>query len=171
MTREKVYRKLIIKGDLSREEIRKKVINAFLEELPGERYEYWYEVETLSDGRKIFLRRPTRRFDFDFKIIVEGMSVKGTHGDIVNDLKDKRSENEEKFKLLMKAINEIYDGKDVNVAIEYFNLNFESGLSVELLLKLLKWMFILEDVYYWNYKGRQKLMDAIKDGLSQRSLL
>lgn len=171
MARKKIYYKLEIKGNLMRDEIRKKVINAFMEELPGDRYEYWYEVETLSDGRKIFLRRPTRRFDFDFKIEVEGMSIKGTHGDIVNDLKDKRNENEEKFKLLMKAIDEVYNGKDVNTVIEYFNLNFKTGLSTELLLKLLKWMFILEDIYYWNYKGRKKLMDAIKDDLSQRSLL
>ncbi len=31
-----------------------------------------------------------------------------------------------------------------------------------MLLKVLKWFFILEDVDYWNYNGRDELMDFIE---------
>ena len=42
------------------------------------------------------------------------------------------------------------------------NLEFKSGWSVELLLKVLRWFFILEDVDYWNYNGRDELMGFIE---------
>lgn len=71
LRRKRIFRILEIRGDLNRKEIRRKVIEAFLNEEAGEKYEYWYHVETLSDNRKMFLTRPTRRFNFDFKVEVE----------------------------------------------------------------------------------------------------
>jgi hypothetical protein len=37
-----------------------------------------------------------------------------------------------------------------------------SGLPVDALLKLLKWLFIEQDIRDWNYSGRKMLMDAIR---------
>ena len=48
MSRIRVERRLEIRGNMSRSEIRRKVVEAFLDEEPGEKYEYWYHVETLS---------------------------------------------------------------------------------------------------------------------------
>ncbi|MCX7879934.1 MAG: hypothetical protein N2517_04670 [Ignavibacteria bacterium] len=37
------------------------------------------------------------------------------------------------------------------------------GANVEVLLKTLKWLFIMEDIVYWNYLGRKKLYDFISE--------
>lgn len=34
------------------------------------------------------------------------------------------------------------------------NVNFNTGFSVELILKILKWFFIEQDIRDWNYSGR-----------------
>ena len=38
---------------------------------------------------------------------------------------------------------------------------FHKGLTLEMLLKILKWLFIEQDITYWNYDGRQMLKMAI----------
>ena len=168
MPRIRVERRLEIRGNMSRSEIRRRVVEAFLDEEPGENYEYWYHVETLSDGKRMYLRRPTRKFNFDFKVEVEGFEFRGTHEEIVNDLRAKKAESPSDFYSLMKAIREVYGGKDVDDVLSAYKFHFSSGFSVELLLKLLKWFFILEDIYYWNYKGRGKLMEYIENSLCPR---
>jgi len=115
---------------MSRSEIRRKVVEAFLDEEPGENYEYWYHVETLSDGKQMYLRRPTRRFNFDFKVEVEGFEFRGTHEEIVNDLRAKKAESPSDFHSLMNAIREVYEGKDVDNVLSAYKFHFSSGFSV-----------------------------------------
>ena len=160
--------KLTINGNLSRRETRDNVIKVFLEEEP--RIKYRYHVETLSDNRKIYLERPTRRFDFDFKVAVENWNAKGTHEEIMVDLEGKARENPKDFRLLMDAIKQTHSCNDVDQILSNYRLSFQKGWSVELLLKVLKWYFILEDIYYWNYQGRDKLMGAIEHRLNQQRL-
>jgi hypothetical protein len=124
----------------------------------------------LSDNRKIFLERPTRRFDFDFKVNVENWDSRGTHEEIMVDLEEKAKENPRDFKLLMEAIRQTHNCNDVDGILRNCKITFRKGWSVELLLKILKWYFILEDIYYWNYEGRDKLMGAIEKRLSQQKL-
>lgn len=35
--------------------------------------------------------------------------------------------------------------------------------KVDVLLKVIKWMFIMEDIVYWNYPGRSMLYNALKE--------
>jgi hypothetical protein len=62
----------------SREQLRKILILKFLEEEPGQgtgnlTSYYRYNVETLSDGKRVYLARPARlNHGFDFTIHVEG---------------------------------------------------------------------------------------------------
>lgn len=168
MKRQIVEKQLTISGDLSRREIRRIVITKFLEEEPGSnsKVKYHYHVETLKDGRRMFLQRPTFRFDFDFKVEVENLVIRGTHKEILEDFKKKRKENPEGFAQLLQAVRRVHAGGDIESASNLVdNLKFQTGLTLELLLKLLKWMFILEDIYYWNYEGRNKLMDFIAEEL------
>jgi len=44
-------------------------------------------------------------------------------------------------------------------------IKFQSGLSVELILKVLKWYFIEQDIRNWNYSGR----GMFKSGLDEIS--
>jgi hypothetical protein len=159
---------LTIRGRLTRKEIRDRVVLKFLEEQPGTKYRYL--VETLSDSRKMFLLRPTRRFDFDFKIEVENWHLRGTHEEILTDLKRKRRNNPRDFPKLMQVIRAIHTGDDVDQTLLVYKEARFPGIETELLLKLLKWMFILEDIYYWNYKGRDKLMEFLESSLGQSEL-
>jgi hypothetical protein len=168
-----IDKEIEVRGNLSRKQIRDKVLQIFLEEPPGEGYdhEYHYHVETLEDGSRMFLKRPTRRFDFDFFIQIENWSGKGSHQEVYDDLDSKYRDNQEDFELLFKAIKDVHDGRDVDdILKECTKLRFRRGWTVELLLKLLKWMFILEDIYYWNYEGRDKLMRALDQTYRQPKL-
>jgi len=45
---------------------------------------------------------------------------------------------------------------------EHPNLKFKSGLPADAVLRLLKWLFIEQDLTYWNNSGRRMFMQAIK---------
>ena len=44
-------------------------------------------------------------------------------------------------------------------------LTYETGFSLELTLKALKWLFIEQDVAYWNYDGQMMLLTTIRSAL------
>jgi hypothetical protein len=162
---------LKLRADRNRETLRSKVVNAFLEELPGNvrRIRYHYRVETLKDGRKVYLVRPTgvRKGPLDFKVEVDDWESKGTHNDIRADLLAKKREDPKRFKALMKAIRDVHACREPDsILAAQKNLTFKTGWSVELLLKVLKWFFILEDVDYWNYNGRDELMNFLEDAVT-----
>ncbi len=41
--------------------------------------------------------------------------------------------------------------------------SFRTGAKADVLLKVVKWMFIMEDIVYWNYKGRAKLYNYLME--------
>ena len=158
----------------SRNDIRMKVVNEFAKEVPGEGKnelvsKYTYYVETLNDNRRIYLRRPAFLHNgFDFVVCVEGINFNPcgrrrdypTHDDILNDLKEKYHEDPEKYKYLFVALRAIYDCAYVN--LEPLNsVHFKSGFPCDLLIKTLKWLFIEQDIRYWNYSGRDMLWNRI----------
>ncbi|EOU1462724.1 DNA adenine methylase [Clostridium perfringens] len=159
-----------------RKEIRYEIVNLFLNEEPGTGKQelsskYIYYVETLLDGKRIFLKRPANlNKGFDFIIKVEDIEFreKGAdkdaprHSDIITDLKNKRNEDEDKYNELYSLIKDIYECKDINSS-DMEKLSFKNGYSVELVLKLIKWFFIEQDITYWNYSGRAMLMDNINN--------
>lgn len=167
------YKNLIVKGD--RKEIRDKLIIEFLREAPGtgkgeltSKYIYW--VEWLSDGRRIFLKRPARlNKGMDFEINVEntyfGTKRKTTmpsHEDVLNDLIKKRSENPVDFGKVNNLIDILYKTnaiKDHELKLLYF----DTGYTIEMLLKTIKWIFIEQDITYWNWSGRAMFYSALQD--------
>lgn len=173
---EKIYEEFKIEFSLhedSRKELRDKAIGKFLEEKGG----YWkngkkhvtrykYFVERLNDGRKVFLLRPTfLNKGIDFQVWVEKMDgvedKRPSHKDVFNDLKLKKSESPEDFKILMQLIGKVWSCEEPDECLKKANLKFKCGFSVELLLKILKWLFIEQDITYWNYDGRTMLKMAI----------
>ena len=152
-----------------------KIVNMFLGEdggywKDGKKYatRYKYFVETLSDGRRIYLYRPTYlNRGIDFQVTVEkydGLeNGRPSHEDIFEDLKGKKANNPQTYPKLIEAITRVWNCEEPDVVLrDYPQLNFTCGHSVELLLKSLKWLFIEQDVTYWNYVGREKLLAAIK---------
>ena len=166
----------------SREELRKKAVDIFLSEKGG----YWegevkhvtkykYFVEKLKDGRRIFLLRPTfLNKGIDFQVWVEKMDgekdKRPGHKDIFNDLQIKKKENSNDVSLLLEAIDKVWNCKEPDEVLKELKVNFKEGFEVELLLKILKWLFIEQDITYWNYDGRGMLRKAIDEKLKQNSI-
>lgn len=155
-------------------DIRMNVVNELAKELPGEGKDklaskYTYYVETLTDQRRIYLRRPAFLHNgFDFVVCVEGINFNPTgrrrdyptHDDILNDLREKYNEDPKKYESLYVALNAIYSCSYVD--IDYLNsISFKSGFPCDLIIKTLKWLFIEQDIRYWNYYGRDMLWKGI----------
>lgn len=130
---------------------------------------YHYNVEFLSDGNKIYLTRPVPlNKGFDFIVHVENYSFMNgkdnpKHDDISNDLRIKQQENGTKYKQLLVLIDSVFLCNDpVDLLMQYDDLSFHQGFSTELILKVIKWFFIEQDIRYWNWSGRNMLMSGIK---------
>jgi len=163
----------------SREDIRKMLFHAFVNEAPGtgraaNASKYQYFVEVLADRNRVFLKRPGRlNKGVDFMVCVEGYSFgrnrnqnMASFNDIIEDLIGKKQESADEFDKAKHLIQRIYDCVEVEPS-EFSDIQFTSGYPIELVLKLLKWFFIEQDVTYWNYSGRRMLYD----GLSEKGLV
>lgn len=159
----------------SREGLRKSVVSKFLSEPPG----YWkngikhvtrfkYLVEKLADGRRIFLLRPTYlNKGIDFQVWVErfdGIDDKRpSHRHVFDDLKLKKKENPQDFSRMVQMIDDVWNCKEPDSVLGNSKVVFQKGFPVDMLLKVLKWLFIEQDITYWNYDGRKMLRMAIDD--------
>lgn len=150
----------------TRNEVRLRVVNALSEEIPGtstETERYTYYVETLNDGNRVYLRRPANLHNgFDFLVCVENTNYAAPgerrrnypkHDDLGVDLQAKKDENPEMYEKLYVLLKKVYECKDVADS-DMNNISFSSGLPVDHILKTIKWLFIEQDIRYWNYSGR-----------------
>ncbi len=169
----------------TRNDVRMRVVNYFANEVPGTGIgilasHYIYYVETLSDGSRVYLQRPANLHNgFDFLICVEGANYAqpGTkvryapkHEDIRNDLLMKKSENPSEYSKLYSLAQRIYECHDVS-DFEMASIRFRSGLPVDHVLKVLKWMFIEQDIRYWNYSGRITTWTIVPEPFASISLI
>lgn len=157
-----------IKGKWIRHEIVKHVVNQFIEteySTKGFGIKFQYPVETLPK-RILMIGRPGRKKNFDFKVLIEqsdGLNA-GEHADVVADVcKKAKSKDRDAF---LDALGEIYhcSEEDVDVIIarnKKLKGNMGGGTSVEVLLKIVKWMFIMEDIFYWDTEGRAFLFNYL----------
>jgi len=150
----------------TRNEVRLRVVNALSEETPGtstETERYTYYVETLNDGNRVYLRRLANLHNgFDFLVCVEKTNYAAPgerrrnypkHDDLGVDLQAKKDENPEMYEKLYVLLKKVYECKDVADS-DMNNISFSSGLPVDHILKTIKWLFIEQDIRYWNYSGR-----------------
>lgn len=178
MSPEKTYDDFVVSLTLasnSRAELRKVIVNAFLDEKKG----YWkkkiqvvtrykYFVETLKEGSHIYLSRPTfLNKGIDFQVWVEKLDgekdKRPSHGTIIEDIKLKLKESPNQRKALLTAIERVWNCEDPDKVLAEIPLKFKKGLTPELVLKALKWLFIEQDVTYWNYDGRMRLWRGIQE--------
>lgn len=165
---------LSIVGVQSRPRIRQLVIEEFLKESPGTgtgqlASTYCYFVETIADGRRVFLSRPgwlNKAFDFVVRVEDTNFHPSGrvrdnpTHADIIEDLSRKKESAPGSYAKFFSLIGEIYQCQ-CNVPSEFSSIDFVIGHPPDLLLAVIKWMFIEQDIAYWNYSGRAMLMSKL----------
>ena len=162
----------------SREEYRRKLIEEFLNESPGTSSivsEYFYYVDS-ANGNRIYLKRPTQlNKGVDFEVRVENTQFRygiheniistgnrPSHQDIIDDLIGKKNENPTEFIKLRTLLDKTYHCQPVSET-EYQQFTFATGFSVELIFKILKWLFIEQDITYWNRSGREMLYSGISE--------
>ncbi len=159
-----------IKGSMARHKIVKKVVATFIKteyRRKGKGVIFQYPVENLSHGQ-LFIVRPGHKKNFDFKVdVVSNFGLgEGGHLEIAKDLRNKKQKKPRKFKDFINAITEIYNcsENDVDKVLKKYsilNRSFRTGAKIEVLLKVIKWLFIMEDIIYWDNEGRAFLFNFL----------
>jgi hypothetical protein len=124
-----------------------------------------YEVEDISDGRKIVIVKPGGKQTFgrirkeDFFVFIynpkEQTLWQISHKQIYDYLVEKSQHviKSEAIQLL-KAFERVYNGDDPNDFLKDLNLSVPIGENPEALIKAYKWIWGQEDVNYPTGKGR-----------------
>ena len=138
---------------------------------------YQYNVETFSDSGVIYLHRPAflnKGCDFTVQctpIIPRDDGKQKTnprHQDLVREILLITNEIPALKEDIIVSINEVYGCKNVNrISAEVCAKFHDKDLSVriERALKVLKWLFIEQDITDWNTSGRQMLLNEIQEKL------
>lgn len=152
----------------NRNQVRMRVVDKLAEEEPGigsgdKASKYIYYVETLLNGYRVYLQRPANLHNgFDFLVCVENTNYAShnerrrnypKHEDIHYDLEGKKAENPMMYKKLYELLLRVYECHDISDS-EMNSIHFNSGFPVDHILKTIKWLFIEQDIRYWNYSGR-----------------
>lgn len=161
----------------SREAIREFIILEFLKELSGNGTKenasrYTYTVERCLTGRTIQLKRPAfLNKGMDFTVHVSGVSFRSkgpfkdrpTHQEVIDDLNSKQQENPAEYKRLKDILQKIYHSQNYDVEL-LRSINIQAGLlSCEEVCLTVKWLFIEQDVTYWNWSGRSMFFNALSN--------
>jgi len=163
---------IIIRGNLPRHRIVRKVVNTFIKteyQKKGKGVKFQYPVEKLPKGQTLYIARPGHKKNFDFKVDVvshHGFG-EGSHKEIAMDLRRKRKEKPRRFAELLAIITQIYNcsENDVDALLKKhrgLKNSFRTGGPVEALLKIIKWLFIMEDIVYWDNEGRAFLFNFLR---------
>ena len=163
-----------------RKTIKDALILEFLKEEPGKgngdlTSVYYYYVDKTSDGIDIYLKRPAilnKGMDFEVHaedIVFENEGNSGritktsrpSHSTIYFDLKIKKQENAKEYKKAKALIEKLYNCIDIEDS-EMNSIKFKTGHSIEVILKIVKWLFVEQDVTYWNWSGRDMFYSGLK---------
>lgn len=132
-----------------------------------------YEVESISDGRKIVITKPGGKFTFgkikkeDFMVFIFNPNDNAlwliSHNDILNDLNKKAEKNPKETIKIISALEDVFNGTEPDEVLLKIKLNNPIGEEPETLLKAYKWIWGQEDINYPTGKGRQLSMEGISE--------
>ena len=159
--------------DLKKLHIKNRPRNEFAKRIEEIQYR-GYEVEKLRDGRRIVIAKPGGKRSFgnikkdDFFVFIftpPDQLWQITHGQIYEDLKEKSKSNPNHAIKVLKALEEVYNGKELdNKIFAKLDSKDHSGETAEALIKAYKWIWGQEDVNYPppKYKGRTMSWEGIE---------
>lgn len=154
-----------------------KIINCPREEFREhlEEIEYrGYEVEDISDGRKIVITKPGGKFGFgtvkrdDFMVWIYNPKDDSlwliSHRNIFDDLEEKAKCDPKETVRIIQALERVYGGEEPDDVLKEMELKIPCGELPEALLKAYKWIWGQEDCNYPppKYKGREMSMVEIE---------
>lgn len=156
--------------DLEKIEIKNMPREQFRQTLEKIKYR-GYEVENISDGRKVVITKPGGKFTFgsirreDFMVWIYNPKDNSlwliSHKDIWNDLEEKGKNSPELTVKIIEALERVFEGEEPDEVINSIDIHssFLPGENVEVLLKAYKWIWGQEDCNYPNGKGREMSME------------
>jgi hypothetical protein len=123
-----------------------------------------YNVEEISDGRKIVITKPGGKFTFgsirrdDFMVWIYNPADKTlwliSHKNILDDLRTKGELDPRATLIIIGALERVYNGDEPDEILMERPLPNPGGELPEVLLKAYKWIWGQEDVNYPTGKGR-----------------
>ena len=161
----------------NRKDIRKELTELFINEEPGTGKEelsskYHYIVETY-DSSSIVIKRPAGlNKGYDFTVNVDNFYFKGmgrrhrnpSHKDVCSVLEYAKINYADDYEKVSFQINNIYNCNEYDFS-EINHLKFIDSDGVErpiaIILLVIKWLFIEQDITYWNWSGRNMLMNGL----------
>lgn len=140
-----------------------------------------YEVEEISDGRKIVITKPGGKFSFgtikrdDFMVWIFNPKDDSlwliSHKNIFDDLEEKANCDPKETIRIIQALERVYDGEEPDDVLKEMKLTNPYGELPEVLLKAYKWIWGQEDCNYPppKYQGREMSMAGIRELKSRLS--
>lgn len=166
-----------------RTSVRKEMVTLFLDEVAGtgngdKTSKYNYIVESYLQYKIIIKRPGLLNKGFDFGIDIEGIKFKNKHNngfhipshsdifDILNQVKIKYPNDYSKVKSALLKLFNLEDIDSTKFEHMYFADYLNNQHPVYIVLLAIKWLFIEQDITYWNWSGRNMLKESLeKDGL------
>jgi len=157
--------------EFNRKVIRDELVDLFKNEVAGKgtgnlATKTIYCVENINQ-EVIYLKRPAiLNNGFDFEIHTKLAQFNGRiksrprHEDIIDLLSFIKQTDINLFTNIQLVIDEIYNCNETN--INSFNLSI-NNIAITTILKLIKWLFIEQDVTYWHFSGRNMLYTRLKN--------
>ncbi len=132
-----------------------------------------YEVEQLSDGRKIVITKPGGKFVFgvvkreDFMVWIYNPNDSTlwliSHKNIYQDLEEKGKNNPGETIKIIDALERVFNGEEPDEVLKTADLSNPCGELPEVLFKAYKWIWGQEDCNYPTGKGREMSMSIIRE--------
>jgi hypothetical protein len=134
-----------------------------------------YTVDSIpSTPYGIVIKRPaTLNKGFDFTVNVTGLCFKAgrnrstpSHSDIISALKSAQLNAPTNYPNIRSIINDIYNCNSYDGTISTgtkFTDYMENQHPIEIVLLAIKWLFIEQDITYWNWSGRNMFMNALRN--------
>ena len=163
----------------NRVDSRKEIVELFLDEIAGtgkgeNTSKYHYIVENYN-GYKIVLKRPAfLNKGFDFTVDIDGIKFKNlhnngfhvpSHNDITNALRQAKENYPTKYNNIKRIILDLYEFNEPNYDL-ISDLKYKDYLNNEhpfrIILMAIKWLFIEQDITYWNWSGRNMLKSNLE---------
>jgi len=132
-----------------------------------------YEVENISDGRKIVITKPGGKFTYgkirreDFMVWVYNPADDTqwliSHKDIYKDLELKGEKDPKETIKIIDTLEEVFKGEEPDKILANTQLENPCGELPEVLLKVYKWIWGQEDCNYPDGEGREMSMESLRE--------
>ena len=158
--------------------IRNELVTLLLQEQPGtgkgtNASRYRYAVETFNNYSIVLNRPAGLNKGFDFTVNIQGMSFKKkrryynpSHQDIIDVLQSIQNTHPAQYQDIRLEIQNIYNcvtPKFHNISGITFLDHTNTPRPVEIILLAIKWLFIEQDITYWNWSGRNMLFSKFQN--------